>query len=100
MEHGTHGGLSAADEIARLRGLLAEAINDEVAAEAESERLRKALVDHNDALRSAQQVAQRDGKDTNWLALRGRLTMVLAEHHAITNEARNQSNPATAPASS
>lgn len=55
---------------------------------AEIERLRGALVDHNDALRSACQVADRDGKDTNWLALRGNIRMTLAEHHEITNEAR------------
>jgi hypothetical protein len=56
--------------------------------EGERDRLREALVYHNDALRSAQQVAQREGKDTNWLSFRGQTTMVLAEYHEITNEAR------------
>ena len=55
---------------------------------AEVERLSKAMVDHNDALRSAAQVANRDGQDTNWLSFRGTIHWTLAEHHEITNQAR------------
>lgn len=56
--------------------------------EGELVQLRKALVDHNDALRSAAQVASRDGADTNWLTFRGHVHWTLAEHHETTNEAR------------
>jgi hypothetical protein len=51
--------------------------------------LEAALVDHNDALRPAQSVAQREGKDTNWRSLRGCFTMTLAEHHDISTHARH-----------
>ena len=52
------------------------------------ERLREALVQHNERLRSAQAIAQRDGADTNWLAFRGQCTFTLAEYHDLVNEAR------------
>lgn len=70
-----------ADTITALSRQLAER-------EAEIARLSKALVDHNGALRSAQQVAFREGAETNWLSLRGHFTWVLAEHHDLSNEAR------------
>lgn len=50
--------------------------------------LGEALVQHNECLRSAQQIAQRDGKDTNWLAFRGQCTWTLAEYHDLVNKAR------------
>ena len=55
---------------------------------AEVERLREALVQHNDRLRSAAQVAARDGQDTNWKTFRGQITYTLAEYHDLVNEAR------------
>lgn len=58
------------------------------ALEEEIKRLREALRDHNEALRSAYQVADREGKDTNWLALRGNIMWALAEHQQIVNDAR------------
>ncbi|WP_397587074.1 hypothetical protein [Sphingobium fuliginis] len=58
------------------------------ALEEEIKRLREALTDHNEALRSAYQVADREGKDTNWLALRGNIMWALAEHQQIVNNAR------------
>jgi len=64
----------------------------EVAAEArgmaEIERLREALVQHNDRLRSAQQIALRDGAKTNWQAFRGECSYTLAEYHDLVNESR------------
>lgn len=54
----------------------------------ENERLREALVQHNDRLRSAQSIAARDGADTNWVSFRGQVTYTLAEYHELTNEAR------------
>ena len=62
-------------------------------AEAERDALRAALVDHNDLLRSASQIAKREGIDgeratTNWDAYYNRVAVVLKRHHAISNEAR------------
>lgn len=56
--------------------------------EAEVARLQEALIQHNDRLRSAQQIAFRDGNDTNWQAFRGQCTYTLAEYHDLTNKAR------------
>lgn len=50
--------------------------------------LAEALVDHNERLRSAQSIAFRDGKDTNWQSFRGECTYTLAEHHEIVNNCR------------
>jgi hypothetical protein len=58
------------------------------ALKAENERLREALVQHNDRLRSACAIADRDGKDTNWLSFRGQCHYTLAEYHELVNEAR------------
>ena len=54
----------------------------------DAKKLVRALVDHNDALRSASSIAQRDGAETNWKSFRGVCTYTLAEHHETTNEAR------------
>ena len=58
------------------------------ALEAENARLREALVQHNDRLRSAAQVAARDGQDTNWKTFRGQITYTLAEYHDLVIAAR------------
>ena len=58
-----------------------------------------ALVDHNDALRSAYQVAERGGVDTNWDGLAQNLKAILNKGHAASNQAcaamqaRSQSMP-------
>ena len=67
----------AADEIERLNGLVALQKKDMKVAMDNNERLRAELKDANSALRSAAEVAQRDGKDTNWDAFRSRLAKVL-----------------------
>ena len=64
-----------------------------LAAEAEAARLREALLDHNDLLRSAFQAAQRDAihevpGTTNYRTLADRASEVLTKHHATTNAAR------------
>jgi len=58
------------------------------ALEAENERLREALVQHNDRLRSAAAVAAREGRETNWLSFRGQVRYTLAEYHELVSEAR------------
>ena len=70
--------------------LIREAIQS---AEAERDALRAALVDHNDLLRSASQIAKREGingeiASTNWGAYYNRVAVALKRHHAISNEAR------------
>ena len=55
---------------------------------AENARLREALVQHNDRLRSAVQIAYRDGKNTNWLSFRGQCQFTLGEYHDLVNDAR------------
>ena len=59
----------------------------------ERDALRAALVDHNDLLRSASQIAKREGIDgeiasTNWDAYYNRVAVVLKRHHEISNTAR------------
>jgi hypothetical protein len=56
--------------------------------QAENAKLREALVQHNDRLRSAASIADRDGKETNWLSFRGQCHYTLAEYHELVNEAR------------
>jgi len=56
--------------------------------EAEVARLREALLMHNDALRSAAAIADRNGEATNWLPFRGQCHYTLAEYHELVNEAR------------
>lgn len=63
------------------------------AAEAEVEKLRGALVEHNDLLRSTFQIAEREGvkrmiASTNWDAFYNRVAVVLKRHHQTANEAR------------
>lgn len=48
----------------------------------------EALVQHNERLRSAVAIADRDGADTNWKAFRGQCRYTLAEYQDIVNEAR------------
>jgi hypothetical protein len=55
---------------------------------AEMERLREALVQHNERLRSAQQIASRNGEETNWKAFRGECAYTLSEYHDLVNESR------------
>ena len=60
---------------------------------AERERLREALLDHNDLLRSAISIAEREGvrgeiASTNWDAYYNRAAVVLKRHHQITTDAR------------
>lgn len=62
-------------------------------AEAERDRLREALLDHNDLLRSAIAIAEREGvrgeiASTNWDAYYNRAAVVLKRHHQITTDAR------------
>lgn len=57
--------------------------------DAEIARLREALIQHNDRLRSAIQIAERDGKDTNWVSFRGQCHYTAAEYHALVNEAHD-----------
>lgn len=66
----------------------AKTIVENAALKAEIERLREALVQHNDRLRSAAAVAGREGKETNWLSFRGQVHYTLAEYHELVNEAR------------
>jgi hypothetical protein len=58
------------------------------AAEARAERLRVALIEHNDALRSAHAVASREGKETNWVGLTNTIHNTLSAHHDTVVEAR------------
>lgn len=48
-----------------------------------------AIADHNSALRSASQIAQRAGADTNWDGYSKTVMKVLTEHHQIGNQARD-----------
>ena len=54
----------------------------------EIERLREALIQYNDRLRSTAQIASRDGKETNWKSFRGQVQYTLAEYHELVKEAR------------
>ena len=61
-------------------------------AEAERDRLRDALLDHNDLLRSALAIAKREGVEgqiasTNWDAYYNRVAVALKRHHQTANEA-------------
>lgn len=64
-----------------------EAADRIIALEADVARLREALVQHNELLRSASAIADRDGKDTNWLAFRGQVYFTLAEYHELAVKA-------------
>lgn len=76
----------AANEISRLTALHKEAFDIGIKHQATIERLtaenraaKELLRAANCALRSAAEVALRDGKDTNWDAFRSRLATVLLE---------------------
>jgi len=63
------------------------------ASEAREAKLLGALVDHNDLLRSAMQIAKREGVEgeigsTNWDAYYNRVAVVLKRHHETANHAR------------
>jgi len=51
-------------------------------------KIEKLLLESNDALRSAYQVAKRDGKETNWPAFKNMLSGVLDRQHSLTNKLR------------
>jgi Lar family restriction alleviation protein len=55
--------------------------------------LEAALIQHNDRLRSAVSIAEREGKDTNWLAFRGNCHYTLAEYHELVNGCRAALKP-------
>jgi hypothetical protein len=67
---------------------LNEAADELVALRERVRRLGEGLVDHNDRLRSAVAIADRDGRETNWLSFRGQAHYTLAEHHELVNSAR------------
>lgn len=50
--------------------------------------LRVALVAHNDRLRSAVAIADRDGRDTNWEAFRTQARTTLERNHSVVTKAR------------
>ena len=49
----------------------------------EIKRLSATLAEANELCRSAHEVAKRDGAETNWEALRNRLSVGLANQHAV-----------------
>lgn len=75
-------GIACRDDTIRLQD---ERIARLTAREAE---LCEALVQHNERLRSAVQIAARDGAATNWKSFRGQCHYTLAEYHDLVNEAR------------
>lgn len=60
---------------------------------AQVELLREAHTLANDALRSAWQVAMRDGKETNWPAFRATLRASLDASHAAMDALRSAPQP-------
>lgn len=78
-----------------LRAIIARAtlLRRDEQREAEVLRLREALVQHNERLRSAIAVADRDGAETNWQALRGQLHYTAAEYSELVNTARAALEP-------
>jgi len=53
-----------------------------------ADEIEKMLIESNDALRSAMQIAMRDGAKTNWSAWRQTLADLLQRQHAMTNALR------------
>lgn len=49
----------------------------------EVKRLTTTLAEANEICRSANEIAQRDGAETNWEAFRNRLKVALANQHAV-----------------
>lgn len=60
---------------------------------AEGSELKKLLKEANSALRSAAEIAQRDGKDTNWDAFRSRIAAVLLPQHKYMYPVSGSPNP-------
>ena len=54
------------------------------------EILELLLVESNEVLRSASQVADRYGRETNWQTLQTKLSEVLGKQHKLTNKIRNR----------
>lgn len=54
----------------------------------ETEPMRAAVVEQNDLLRSAYQVAERRGSNTDWISLFNQISNCLSAHHHVTNAAR------------
>ena len=54
------------------------------------EILELLLVESNEVLRSASQVADRYGRETNWQTLQTKLSEVLGNQHKLMNEIRNR----------
>ena len=77
-----------ADPVAELRAEITRLTEALRAAEERERVLREALVQHNDRLRSAAEVAARDGRETNWLSFRGQVRYTLTEYHELVKEAR------------
>ena len=50
---------------------------------AEIRKLRESLKDANDLCRSAAQIAEREGAETNWETFKSRLTESLKRQHAV-----------------
>lgn len=55
---------------------------------AEHQEMAVALRDHNDALRSAHSVAERQGKETDWVSFLARTKRTLEAGHSASNLAR------------
>ena len=51
--------------------------------------LLAALTDANDKLRSAYEIAKRDGKDTHWKAFRKQVEASLNAHHHLLSKVTN-----------
>ena len=81
------------DLVGHMTKLIAGGLDRIEALTAERDRLRGALLDHNDLLRSAIAIAEREGvrgeiASTNWDAYYNRAAVVLKRHHQITTDAR------------
>jgi hypothetical protein len=50
--------------------------------------IERLLLESNESLRSAYQIARRNGKDTNWQLFGNKLLVVLTMQHDLTNEIR------------
>lgn len=78
----------AVTDIATLLSALSAAEARAEAAEARVGELEEALLQHNERLRSAIAVADRNGAETNWKAFRGELHYTAAEYHELVNSIR------------
>ena len=92
LQRTTPRGATPEETVALLDALQASELRAQQA-EARVEELNRALVDHNDLLRSAFSAAQRDAAHdvrgtTNYRTLADRAHEVLTKHHATVNAAR------------